>query len=312
MAFCIIALVAVTALAAASPLPQQQDNIFLNTNFEHELSNLPLLVQQKVQARLENLHISDVDAHMYHVDNKGHIYVVDEIPAVNRRSLDELAKQSFEERHARSLVEVAPDRYDSRGLPIFHSKPGASNKIFLDFDGHVHPGNEGWSAFTAKPFDPSGNDSPAMSPTFTSAEKTAITLIWQRIAEDFAPFNVDVTTEEPTFTNKVCHCLITHTSAHSGSMPAKDAGGVAYVDIFGSSYNPAYSPALVYYNNLGSQEDYIAEAASHGKFTQLGASTLTLNLIITVFNFQYSYDAHYFVSTCRNRSQHGIEPRRYF
>jgi hypothetical protein len=264
--------VAITALAAASPLPEL-DSMYMDTAFQHEMASLPLLLQKKVLARLENLHISPRDVNMYHVDHKGHIFVADEIPAIHRRALDEIEKESFEDRHRRSLVEVGPERKLSNGLPIYHSKKGANKVIFLDFDGHVHDGNDGWSSFTAKPFNPSGNDAQVMSPTFSNSEQTAIGLVWQRIAEDFAPFNVDVTTEEPSsFHNNVCHCLITSRSAHRGGMPAQDAGGVAYLDIFGTSFNADYSPALVYYDNLGSQEDYISEAASHEIGHNMGLS----------------------------------------
>ena len=37
------------------------------------------------------------------------------------------------------------------------------------------------------------------------------------------------------------------------------AGGVAYVGVYGRSDYQYYSPALVYYNNLGSREDFISE-----------------------------------------------------
>jgi hypothetical protein len=39
--------------------------------------------------------------------------------------------------------------------------------------------------------------------------------------------------------------------------------GVAYMNVFGVASYQDYSPALVYYDNLGSEEDLVAEAASH-------------------------------------------------
>ena len=49
-----------------------------------------------------------------------------------------------------------------------HSNPGASNVVYLDFDGHVIEGTA-WSSNTlvALPFDPSQNDSPATTANFT-------------------------------------------------------------------------------------------------------------------------------------------------
>ena len=57
-------------------------------------------------------------------------------------------------------------------------------------------------------------------------------------------------------------------------MPHPNAGGVAYVNVFGaSSYHTYYSPALVYFDNLGNGfEHYVAEASSHEFGHNLGLS----------------------------------------
>lgn len=72
--------------------------------------------------------------------------------------------------------------------PILHSLPGADHTIYLDFDGHTTQ----WTAFNSAYH--GGAD--IVSPSFTTNE-TLITNIWKRVAEDFAPFNVNVTTQEP-------------------------------------------------------------------------------------------------------------------
>ncbi|WP_169314586.1 zinc-dependent metalloprotease family protein [Thiothrix nivea] len=100
--------------------------------------------------------------------------------------------------------------------------------------------------------------------------------IWRRISEDYAPFDVDVTTEAPaSFGPTVGRILITRDSDASGQpMPAQGAGGVAYVNVWGiSNYHSYYSPALVYYNNLGGgRPDYVSEAASHEMGHNMGLS----------------------------------------
>ncbi len=75
------------------------------------------------------------------------------------------------------------------GTFTLHSCPGATKVIYLDFDGHY--GLEGGGIYYA-PFNFEGPDS-----TFSAAELTEIQLAWQSVAEDFLPFNVDVTTEDP-------------------------------------------------------------------------------------------------------------------
>jgi Metallo-peptidase family M12B Reprolysin-like len=154
-----------------------------------------------------------------------------------------------------------------------HSKPGATKIIYLDFDGHVITGtawNSTVSTYNAKAFDTDSNIA-AFGPT----ELSQIAEIWHRIAEDYAPFNVDVTTELPaSFGPTVGRILITNNvDANGVQMPAFGAGGVAYVGVWGASNYSYYSPALVYYNALGGGfAPYVSEAASHEMGHNLGLS----------------------------------------
>jgi trimeric autotransporter adhesin len=76
------------------------------------------------------------------------------------------------------------------------SKPGAARTIYLDFDGHFEPtwASDGWtfSNVTTTPFDTNGDTS-----YLTISERWKINETWQRVAEDFAPFDVNVTTIDP-------------------------------------------------------------------------------------------------------------------
>ncbi|WP_394754603.1 zinc-dependent metalloprotease family protein [Crenothrix sp.] len=164
-----------------------------------------------------------------------------------------------------SSVQAAPQPISAIDAFKLHSKPGATNIIYLDFDGHVITGTAwntgGPTSYNAKPFDTDGTVA-----SFSSTELSAIQQIWHRVAEDYAPFNVDVTTELPaSFGPTVGRVLITHNIDSTGvAMPSSTAGGVAYVGVWGgSNYASTYSPALVYYNNLASAAYYISEAASH-------------------------------------------------
>ena len=162
---------------------------------------------------------------------------------------------------------------------LLHSRPGASNVVYLDFDGHVIEGTA-WSsnALVALPFDPSENDSPATTANFTEDELNRIHEIWHRMSEDFTAFDIDVTTEEPAvFTSTTGHVLFTHTHDASGhAMPSNGSTGVAYVNVFGNSNYSYYSPALVYYNNLSLSShgvpSYNAETGSHEFGHNIGLS----------------------------------------
>jgi hypothetical protein len=79
-----------------------------------------------------------------------------------------------------------------------HSLPGANLVIYIDFTGNTTSGTP-WNTsynnnadIVSPAFDIDGN--PLL---FGSLEREYIQHVWQRVAEDFAPFNVDVTTEDP-------------------------------------------------------------------------------------------------------------------
>jgi PKD repeat protein len=151
---------------------------------------------------------------------------------------------------------------------LLHSKPGATRIIYLDFDGHYmsgtawNSGYNGGAAITCPPWDTDGNPS-----SFGDAERTAIQQIWLRVAEDYAPFDVDVTTEF------MGEAAITRTSAADASYGMRvlispiasyfgNYGGIAYVGVF-SNTGDNYKPALVFPEKLANHEKYIAEAVSH-------------------------------------------------
>lgn len=76
-----------------------------------------------------------------------------------------------------------------------HSRPSSPLKIFLDFNGHTTSGtvwNTQYSSFTTPVW---GRDND--STTWSTAEAAAIQQSFASVAEDFAPFNVDVTTQDP-------------------------------------------------------------------------------------------------------------------
>lgn len=147
-----------------------------------------------------------------------------------------------------------------------HSFPGAQRVIYLDFDGHTTSGTQwnksftGDSAIQSAPFDVDGSPS-----TFGSAERTLIYNIWQRVAEDYAGFAVDVTTEDPglealrktSSSDSVfgVRVVISPTNWYNGG-----AGGVGYVGSF--SWN-SDTPCFVFSEQLANSEKYIAESAAH-------------------------------------------------
>ncbi|MBN8526590.1 MAG: hypothetical protein J0M02_14750 [Planctomycetes bacterium] len=146
------------------------------------------------------------------------------------------------------------------GLPIYHSRPGASCTVVLDFTGATVTGTQ-WNvsvpsrgyiaqpSYSARPFDLDDDET-----TFSDLEVEVIRLICERVAEDLRPFDVDVTTVEGVYSPLVGHVVITASlDANGNECPYGSAGGVAYIDCFGEiDYHTASSPAWVYYDNLAS------------------------------------------------------------
>ncbi|RMF79916.1 MAG: hypothetical protein D6744_08690 [Planctomycetota bacterium] len=75
---------------------------------------------------------------------------------------------------------------------LLHSKPDADLVIYLDFDGHHSVNNDWGHDIQFPPFDTNGHPN-----GFHNSELREIIEHWRYVAEDFAPFDVDVTTEEP-------------------------------------------------------------------------------------------------------------------
>lgn len=95
------------------------------------------------------------------------------------------------------------------------SRPGALGVIYLDFDGETGP-FPGWGNFDAEP---------------SNVNDASVTEVWKGVAEDFAPFNVNVTTDLAVYqaaprTSRI-QVMITPTID-----AAPGAGGVAYLNSF--------------------------------------------------------------------------------
>lgn len=151
---------------------------------------------------------------------------------------------------------------------LLHSKPGSTKTIYLDFDGMTISGTA-WNAdfnggadIVAPPWDIDG--SPA---TFSAAEQAIIQEVWFRVAEDYAPFDVDVTTEYPgeaamNRANSGDQIFGTRALISPIASQIVQAGGVAYLGAF-NEVGDYYKPALVFPENLGNDPKNIGEAASH-------------------------------------------------
>ncbi len=202
------------------------------------------------------------DGHVEH-QNRDHRLQVDGLPLPGSTSSNAASPQA------------APP-YNLAQTFQLSSRPSATKTIYLDFNSHTTSGTwwnssfNGGTAFTTPAFSVDG------TAAFSDAELERIQLIWQRVTEDFAPFNVNVTTQDPG----------TAAIVKSGSGDANwgvrvvvggsysdwfgdSAGGVAYLNTFGSSLDMG---VFVFSNNLSNGEKSTAEAISHEVGHALGLS----------------------------------------
>jgi len=132
--------------------------------------------------------------------------------------------------------------------PLLSSRPGALAVLYLDFDGETVT-------------DPDWNDGNTIVAAASPLNATEITEVWNRVQEDFLPFNVDVTTDVTRYNNapvnRRSRCIITPSSSWYPSF----VGGVAWVGSFrtaGSTFS-ATVPCWAFNNSPAT----IAEVVSH-------------------------------------------------
>lgn len=204
------------------------------------------------------------------VDVSGRLHYTDPAPELAQDDSPEAAAGTGQTAAAAAAIPVA-DAF------LLHSRPGSSRTVYLDFNGHLITGTawntsyNGGANIQAPAFDLDGN--PA---DFSEAERNVVIETWLRVAEDYAPFDVDVTTElaseslltrssaaDTVFGTRV---LVSAISQYFGNY-----GGIAYVGVF-DDVGDTYKPALVFPENLGNSAKNIAEAASHECGHNLGLS----------------------------------------
>ncbi|RDV45445.1 hypothetical protein DOE76_06315 [Leifsonia sp. ku-ls] len=187
-----------------------------------------------------------------------------------------------EERHPLDAPRV--DARDA-GVPVaplsqtleLQSKPDSPLTIYLDFLGGEVSGT-GWNerytyngvkypTFYNEPYSLDGK----VDTDFSDAELLSIQRVWQSVAEDYAPFDVNVTTKDlgldaidrssasdPAYGVRV---MVTRTNPYGDTC---GCGGAAYVNAFSFVANHMfYNPAWVFTDGAGRDSKGIAEAAAH-------------------------------------------------
>lgn len=205
---------------------------------------------KKLEGRI--ILLKDRKAYSYYSDNKEDAFIkeidINNIVCVDfiKTSISKMEKVSNHPSKEAKNINVS----------TLQSFPGAAGCLLLDFNGHTVPAGSGWNG---------GNPINAAPSGMTDDQ---ILEAWEITAEDFRPFNVNVTTDEEVFDsypqNKKRRCIITPTDIASPG-----GAGIALINSF-SSFSDM--PCWAFTSGAGTSGKIIGEIASH----ELG-HTLGLN-----------------------------------
>jgi hypothetical protein len=229
------------------------------SRFRGDLQRLAPAARKRAHAWLHSSHFTSEDLPSLHTDRDGGVCYACQFAQVAEIPAD--ANENNPKSHAAAALPVSPF---PKSL-VFHSRPGAPNVLYINFVGEVIAGT-GWNTVLSRLAIPAlGFSADSDYLTFNESEQIAIKQIWQRVAEDFAPFDINITTERPTtWNNRTAMVLVTRrTDALGFQNPHNSGGGVAYMNVFATSTFSKYRHAWVYHDNLGNQSAHIGEAVSH-------------------------------------------------
>lgn len=218
--------------------PQQDANV---SPFDQSLALQAAAVQTGTD---KNVLAQQRDAGEILIAQGGHIAIVDPAsPAV---------PAEFKTNAGSSRTAAIP------GDPVGGSRPGAPVTIYLDFDGEDVEGTA-WN---------NPNDNPQAEPVFNMLPAAGLdqNFIWEQIAEDYAPFNVNVTLTNPgadaLYKTSADDTTYGSHLVFTDSYPAfgEGSGGIAFVGGTGSQY---LSPAFVFTEGVSGDSLSAAYAGSH-------------------------------------------------
>jgi PKD repeat protein len=186
------------------------------------------------------------------IDVKGRLLYVDKFP------------QPAGEGTFNDSLQEAP--YPLNETFTLNSRPGSKRVIYLDFNGHQTTGTA-WNASSGV----SQINSPAYSTdgntAFSDSELGAIQAMWRQVAEDFAPFDVNITTEDPGLaainrSSSSDDYYGTRVVITEDNFDNCGCGGFAYLTAF-NDVGDYYKPAFVFNSSIVGAGEAITHEVGH-------------------------------------------------
>ena len=229
------------------------------------------------------------------ITNSGFLFYADPLPSPDESSRESVAQVAS--------ACIDPEGLESVSAYRLHSKPGSKRKIFIDFESPPLPAGTSQWHFNDRDINPPAYLAPSPEETFCHIKN-----IWLRVATDFSPFDVDITTERPsndnngTLTNDIgiyssierdsesdeqygTRVVVTDQSVCRNMRPCSENGGIAFTSAFDhykgkvseySDYGHSkLQPAWVFFKFLDGSDfshdiKYIADQISHEAGHTLG------------------------------------------
>ena len=230
----------------------------------------PTVVRRRIDLVCESLerrNMLSANGDNLHDDHASHEHAVE----TNSSDNDEVCASPIAGITDRLDLELLP-LTDLRLLQTFHlhSLRSARHTIYLDFNGHTTTKTAWNKNFTADEAFTSPSYSVDAKPSFTPVELTNIQDIWSRVAGNFAPFDIDVTTEAPPIdrltksgTNDLYWGARVVIGGSYEQWYGEASGGVAYRGSFNFIWEED-TPAFVFSDNTGKgSPSAVATAVSH-------------------------------------------------
>lgn len=153
----------------------------------------------------------------------------------------------------------------SLSAPSFQSNPLADVRLFLDFNGHIVSNDEIVSQRADgidQPFYVPVYDTDGDKTNFSAAEEAEMEEIFRRVAEDFAPFDVNVTTFDPfSYANEEGLLIAIGGDGSWLGAPASIGPGFVELDTFNSGDDD--NNAITFAENLSSPKEVALEASAY-------------------------------------------------
>ena len=261
------ALAVATILAAAATAPASASASATSTGLL-DLSCSPVLQEpMRLAAALDG----GLSAPLVRVVNNLTRVELEHLAADPTTWVDECGQVFVADRALAPAQRVTADAPSAEPVPsdvfALSSRPGSTHTIYLDFDGATYTGTR-WK-----------NGAEIVSPaysidadraTFNDVERAQVYLAWRTVAEDYAPFDVNVTTLRPdpsalsrTSSLDQTYGIPVVISPTNSVGSGCGCGGISYVGIFGTVGATDYQPAWIFTNGSGTGGYDMGQIISH-------------------------------------------------